>query len=362
VTITQILKDKKGLIALDDAFQEEDPVSLGELKQSAYHDYVAALYPLARGNGFSLTPLGSSRVEGRPALGIKVAAPDQPHVLLFFEASTYLMLRSEFRAKSGTPIKETIKAVVYGDYREVNLAAAAEQTLKEARLGTENRNLLEFLRSQVRTEVELEKLTALIRQLGDENFTVREQATAELIHLGAISLPFLRRAAAGDNEDPEVVRRAKTCLTKMVEVKGAEGPLAGALHLVTMRKPVGAVEVLLALAPSVIDEDLKRDLWTALAALAVPGGKPDPLLEKALQDKNPARRAAATAALGRDGGAFARQPGRRLFPVGLKKAFKYTQFQDGEKQAEWVITDLQFFNRLDDRVLAPPPALIRPRK
>jgi hypothetical protein len=234
--------------------------------------------------------------------------------------------------------------------------------LKEARIGTEDRHVLDFLRGQVRSEAELEKPRKLIRQLGDENFTVREQATADLIHLGAISLPFLRQAAAGDNEDPEVVRRAKTCLTRMAEVKGSEGPLAAALHLVAMRQPAGAVEVLLALAPTAIDEDLKRDLWTALAALAVPGGKPDPRVEKALQDKNPARRAAAAAALGQDGGAFVRQPGRRLFPVGLKKAFKYTQFQDGEKQAEWVITDLQFFHRLDDRVLAPPQALVRPRK
>ena len=47
--------------------------------------------------------------------------------------------------------------------------------------------------------------------------------------------------------------------------------------------------------------------------LAQDGGKPHPVLERALQDKESSRGKIAAALLGRDGGAYLKLPGRPIF-------------------------------------------------
>ena len=60
------------------------------------------------------------------------------------------------------------------------------------------------------------------------------------------------------------------------------------------------------------------------------------------------------AALGRDGGAFEKQPGRRLLLSGIKHPMKVIGYRDGKKILEWEVTELQYFNKLDDSVFARP--------
>ena len=102
------------------------------------------------------------------------------------------------------------------------------------------------------------------------------------------------------------------------------------------------------------DPALKNELYWALEAVAVRDGKPDKIVEQALEDKDPARRAAAAAALGKDGGALAKQPGRRLLIEGLKRPMKMTSYRDGKKEAEIEITELQIVNKFDDAIFTRP--------
>ena len=201
----------------------------------------------------------------------------------------------------------------------------------------------------MRSDADREKVKALIRLLSDDSFDVREKATTDLIELGEVALPELRLALKGT--DAEAVRRARNCLDKINVNKEL---LAAAFHLLAFKRPAGAVEVLLDLAPSVTDEDGIRELRGALLALALSDGKPDKLLEKALEDKDPARRSAATAALGKDGGAFAKQPNRRVFPRAVKWTMKETRYEDGEKQGVAEVLDVQFYSRFDDKIFDKP--------
>jgi hypothetical protein len=124
--------------------------------------------------------------------------------------------------------------------------------------------------------------------------------------------------------------------------------------MIAARKPAGAAEALLALAPSVTEPALKNELYWALEAVAVRDGKPDKIVEQALDDKDPARRAAAAAALGKDGGALAKQPGRRVVIEGLKRPMKMTSYRDGTKEAEIDITEIQIVNKFEDAIFARP--------
>src|SRR5439155_15682197 len=144
---------------------------------------------------------------------------------------------------------------------------------------------------QTHVGADREKVRTLVRQLGDDSFEVREQASAELAAIGALARPLLEQALR--DPDPEVVYRARDCLQRIKGEKGSNAPLlAAAARLLAARRPAGAAEVLLSYFPSA-DESVAEEIRTTLTALAVRDGKPEPVLVEALADKEPLKRAAA---------------------------------------------------------------------
>ena len=113
-------------------------------------------------------------------------------------------------------------AIVYQDYQdeEANPARAEEETLKKARLPSDSVSLLNYLRKQTLSAANQEELKALVRQLGDRSFRVRQKASAALLARGAAALPFLRQALG--NADLEIARRPKN-----VSARSSKGPDSG---------------------------------------------------------------------------------------------------------------------------------------
>jgi hypothetical protein len=352
ITMTRATRDGKGWMQQDGTVTDLPAAEADEARQSEYVDRVTGLVPLLKDKELTLKGLGKQKVDGAELVGVRVSSAGRPDVTIWFDPETGYPRRVEYKLKSAALGKEVANAAVLEDYREVEPAGAEERALKAAKVATDPAGLLEFLRSQVRKDADVEKVRALVKRLGDDSFDEREKATKELIALGSPALPELRRAAK--DGDAEVAMRARRCLDKIAEVHGPEGLLVSALRLVALRRPAGAAEVLLALAPSLTDEADVRELHGALAAVALRDGKPDRAVEKALDDKDPARRAAAAAALGKDGGAFEKQPGRRLFVTGLKRPMKTTHYQDGEKQVVLEVIEVELFNRFEDKLFARP--------
>ncbi len=71
-----------------------------------------------------------------------------------------------------------------------------EGILRDAGIGINGPALLEFLHKRTLDEVGLAKIHRLVKQLGDRSFSMREQASNELVGLGKPASPFLRRACA----------------------------------------------------------------------------------------------------------------------------------------------------------------------
>jgi hypothetical protein len=182
---------------------------------------------------------------------------------------------------------------------------ADEQTLKAANLGTDGPALLEFFRSHTLTDADREQVRRLIGQLGDDDFDVREKASADLVKLGPKVMGLLRPAVK--DRDAEVARRAEDCLRRLERVE--KNPAAGlaqasaAVRLLAVRKPGGAVEVLLGYLPFANHELVIEQVEAALVVLAVRDGKSDPVLVKALTAADPLRRATAGMVLARAGAA-----------------------------------------------------------
>ena len=169
-----------------------------------------------------------------------------------------------------------------------------EQALKDANLGSDGPALLDFFRKRTPVEADRNKIQALITELGDDSYAVRERASSDLVALGAAAVPLLREALK--DEDVEVARRAEKCL-QLIEPYASVPVTAAAARLLALRRPAGAAEVLLAYLPFADDEVVADAVQDALAAVARHDGKPDEAVVAALQDKLPVRRAAAVGAL-----------------------------------------------------------------
>lgn len=351
VTQVQVYDDSHVSIRVDKQILNLDADLQAALLKGRYADRLAGL-TLLKDKGFELKALGASKVEGREAVGVKVTAKEQPEVLLFFDKENGLLLKTEHRQLDPRTRQEAIQEVFYSDYRELDTRPADEQLLRAAKLGVDGPALLEYFRKLAGTGVDRERLLALIKQLGDEVFDAREKASAELVTLGALAVPFLKEALK--DADIEVARRAERCLQQIEKDPQNKGPdpalPAAAARLLAARKPAGSAEVLLTFLLRSVDDTVTREVRAALAAVALPDGQPDQALVKALDDKDPRRRAAAAEALGRT----PLPPGRKLILDGVRRPLKVAIYRAGRKFMDWEVTEVAYFNKLDDKLFIVP--------
>jgi hypothetical protein len=321
---------------------------LAALRTSWHQDRVVHLLPLLHDKAFTLTALEEGRVEDRPVRRIRVAHAGQPDLELSFDKETGLLVRSAYRGPQPGMPGERLFEMAFTDYREPDPAAEPLRVLRAAGIETEGAALVEFLRRHTTTPAQRERVKALIRELDDDAFEVRERATAELGKLGRVAAPLLEEAARGTSA--EVARRASQLLAKIKD--RGDDALVATVRLLALRRPDGAAEALLDHLPAA-GGPLAREIKSALYALGQRKGGPDEALVKALQDKDPARKAAAEAALGKDGGAYEKEPGRRLYPPS-KRAMKMVRYLDGQKLADYETIEVQYFNRFEDNLFARP--------
>jgi hypothetical protein len=168
--------------------------------------------------------------------------------------------------------------------------AAAEKTLKDAKLALDGPSLLTYFRQRTLSEADQKKLAAIVTKLGDDAFEVRLKAFRELQAAGRMARPFLVEALK--DSDQEVVGSARALL-KQLDDGSDLAVAAAAAKVLAARKPEGAVKVLLDYLPLAQDEALEEALYATLAAVGQTNGKPDPLIVTALADKTPVRRLAA---------------------------------------------------------------------
>src|SRR5262249_31340150 len=147
---------------------------------------VTTLVPLLEDPGFTLTALGEAKVEGRAALGVKVAFKGRPDLSLYFDQESGLLVKYDYRLQgAGGPKGDgALEETVLRDYRGPELDAPDEQMLKAAGVGVDGPALLDFLHKR------LGKIRDLIRQLGSEDFAAREKAVEGLVAQGTDARPL----------------------------------------------------------------------------------------------------------------------------------------------------------------------------
>jgi HEAT repeats/PQQ-like domain len=215
-----------------------------------------------------------------------------------------------------------------------------EKLLQAVHVGTDGPTLVDYFRKRIVPDLDAGKVRDLVRQLGDDDFLARERASAALVHLRTLAVPFLEQASK--DSDIEVVRRAEACLRRIGRGFGANVDMAAA-RLLAVRKPAGATEALLGFLPFASNSRVADEVQRALIALAVRDGKPDRVLVDALGDKQASKRAGAAVALVRAGVADTGPAVRKLLQdsdalVRLRVALALAEA--GEKEAIPVLIDV----------------------
>jgi hypothetical protein len=173
--------------------------------------------------------------------------------------------------------------------------AADERVVKEAGITPDAAGLLRYFRERTPTAEDDKRLRALVRQLGDEQFAVREKASKELIRRGLPTVPLLREAQR--DPDAEIARRVAQCLEEIAMGPGPNLPIVAA-RLLVRRAPPETAATLLAFLSFADDEIVEDAIRGSLAVLATTSEKADPALVSALTDGAATQRAAAAYALG----------------------------------------------------------------
>ena len=347
----QVYAGNKAWIHINEQPQELDAQLLEALLTLRYAERLNNP-ALLKDKTYQLSSLGDSKVEGHDVAGVLIATVKKPPVKLFFDKSTGLLVKEEHRQTDPRSREEMTQESFYSDYRIPDTTAADEQVLKAARIETNGPALLEYVRRRIAAPLDADKVRALIRQLGDDSFEIREKATQALIALGEPAAPFLQPAAK--STDLEVARRAERCLQAIIKDPARRQTEAAttiaAIRLLAKKKPPGTTEALLALFSQPSSGAIEREIRFALRILGKSDGQPDPVLAKAIEDKDPRRRQAAAEALGR----APLPPGSRLLLPNVAYPMKGVVLRDGKKFMDWEVLDVIFLNHIDDKEFVMP--------
>ena len=172
------------------------------------------------------------------------------------------------------------------------------ETLKSAGLNDDTAGLTDFFKKHTVTEADKAKILALIKQLGDEAFEVRETASEQVAKAGVPAIALLRAAINTKDGDFEIARRCELAL-KVIEKVPTRSLAMAAARVLATRKEDGITDVLMGYLPLVDEDAVSEEIRNTLAALAVRDGKPDPVLEGALKSQDALLRGAAAEAFAR---------------------------------------------------------------
>jgi hypothetical protein len=117
VTQVQTLIGDQATILINGNPQELDDNLKKEMKEQVYVEHVTSLIPL-REAAYTLTALGESKVDGQPALGIKVASKGHRDVSLFFDKTSGLVVKAAYQAYDPLAMKEVSQEQFYRDYKD----------------------------------------------------------------------------------------------------------------------------------------------------------------------------------------------------------------------------------------------------
>jgi hypothetical protein len=117
-TLVQVLDGDKGWLSIDGDTKPLDGARLTETRETMYVHGAGRLLPLLK-EAFQLTMLPETKVNGQPALGIKVASKGHKDINLYFDKAAGLLVKTERRTLNNAG-KEVLQEEFFSDFKEIN--------------------------------------------------------------------------------------------------------------------------------------------------------------------------------------------------------------------------------------------------
>jgi len=113
-----VLAGDKGWVRMGDTTNEMDKDQLAETREQAYASWVGTLTPL-KDKEFTLATTGESKINDRPALGVKVSRKGHRDIDLFFDKESGFLVKTETRVKDEGSGQEVTEENYPSEYKEV---------------------------------------------------------------------------------------------------------------------------------------------------------------------------------------------------------------------------------------------------
>jgi hypothetical protein len=120
-TVVHLINGDKPPVVLLDGTPEKkiDPAALAEMRDAMLLDRIIRLVPLLRDRTFDLTPLEPTKINDRPAVGVKVVSRNRREFRLFFDKETNLLVKTEHMLGDGSG-KQVREERYFGTFKEAD--------------------------------------------------------------------------------------------------------------------------------------------------------------------------------------------------------------------------------------------------
>lgn len=117
--VIQVFDGKDGWLKEGGELRPTDERTREGWKATAHAAHLASLTPLLAGDkGYRFTALGEAKVLDKPALGVKIACPNQRDVNLWFDRASGLLVKKDLRPHAGSPA--SLQEEIFSDFRDID--------------------------------------------------------------------------------------------------------------------------------------------------------------------------------------------------------------------------------------------------
>jgi hypothetical protein len=117
ITVVQICDGKKGWLKVADNVMELEGDLLKEMQDQVRSTRINTLVPLLKDKSYTLAPIGEVKVNGKPALGIKVSVKDHKDIDLYFDKESGMVVKLSRQALDTSTMKEVMQEVIFSDFK-----------------------------------------------------------------------------------------------------------------------------------------------------------------------------------------------------------------------------------------------------
>ncbi|HXG11139.1 MAG TPA: hypothetical protein VNK04_15370 [Gemmataceae bacterium] len=142
VSVTTIFNGEKGSLEVNGKPQELDEKLLTELKEAGHLMRLTRLIPLLEDQSVKLSLVGEDKVNGRPAVGVRVECRGFRDVNLYFDKEKGLLVKTERRALDAMSGQEVTEERIVTEYQQV-------QGLQSPKKVLVNRDGKKFMEAEV---------------------------------------------------------------------------------------------------------------------------------------------------------------------------------------------------------------------